>query len=90
MLRREAALLADLPSLKALMTVLLRPGPGKNVPFATEGVEFWRVSGAAFFALADPNGQVIARYEKGIAPEITEAPRDLPSDSSPPQGRTTS
>ena len=54
MLRREAALLADLPDLKALMTVLLRSGPGAERTVRDGGVEFWRVSGAAFFALADP------------------------------------
>ena len=80
MLSREAGLLADLPSLKALMTVLLRPGPGKDSTVRDGGLEFWRVSGAAFFALAEPSGKVIARYEKGIPPEITEDPQDLRSD----------
>ncbi len=78
MLGREATLLADLPSLKALMTVLLRSGPGDEQTVRDGGLEFWRVSGAAFFALAEPNGKVIARYEKGMPPEITEAPTDLP------------
>jgi signal transduction histidine kinase len=81
MLRREAALLADLPSLKALMTVLLKPGRGDERTVRDGGLEFWRVSGAAFFALADSNGRVIARYEKGVPPAITEAPRDLPEGS---------
>jgi signal transduction histidine kinase len=88
MLRREAALLADLPDLKALMTVLLRSGPGAERTVRDGGVEFWRVSGAAFFALADPNGRAIARYEKGVPPAINEAPRDLPQGfvaSSTPQ-----
>jgi signal transduction histidine kinase len=78
MLRREATLLADLPYLKALMTVLLRSGPGGEQTVRDGGVEFWKDSGAAFFALADPSGKVIARYEKGLAPEITKAPLDLP------------
>lgn len=88
MLRREAALLADLPSLKALMTVLLKSEPGDERTVRDGGLEFWRVSGAAFFALADPKGKVIARYEQGVAPAITEAPRDLPQGlvaSSKPQ-----
>ena len=80
MLSREAGLLADLPSLKALMTVMLRPGPGNDRTVRDGGLEFWKVSGAAFFALAEPTGKVIARYEKGIPPEITEAPEDLRSD----------
>lgn len=79
MLRREAALLADLPSLKALMTVLLRPGPAVERTVRDGGVEFWRVSGAAFFALADPNGRVIARYEKGMRQALAEPPRQLPA-----------
>ena len=78
MLGREATLLADLPSLKALMTVLLKPGRGDEQTVRDEGLEFWRVSGAAFFALADPSGKLIARYEKGLPPQITEAPPDLP------------
>jgi signal transduction histidine kinase len=78
MLRREAALLADLPSLKALMTVLLRPGPAEERTVRDGGLEFWRVSGAAFFALADANGRVIARYEKSLPPAVPETPRGLP------------
>lgn len=80
MLGREAALLADLPSLKALMTVLLRPAAGNEGTVRDGGIEFWRVSGAAFFALAEPSGKVIARYEKGLAPDITKAPTDLGND----------
>jgi hypothetical protein len=67
MLDREATLLADLPSLKALMTVLLRPARGNERTVRDQGVEFWRDSGAAFFALAEPNGKVIARYERTAA-----------------------
>ena len=79
-LRREAALLADLPSLKALMTVLLRPGPAEERTVRDGGLEFWRVSGAAFFALADANGRVIARYEKGLPPAIADTPPGLAPD----------
>jgi hypothetical protein len=39
MLGREATLLADLPSLKALMTVLLRPGPGNEQTVRDGGLE---------------------------------------------------
>ena len=79
MLHREAALLADLPSLKALMTVLLKPGQGDERTVRDGGLEFFRVSGAAFFALSDPNERVIARYEKGVPAAITEAPQALPT-----------
>jgi signal transduction histidine kinase len=80
MLDREATLLADLPSLKALMTVLLRPARGNERTVRDQGVEFWRDSGAAFFSLAEPSGKVIARYEKGLPPQILEAPVDLQND----------
>jgi signal transduction histidine kinase len=80
MLDREAMLLADLPSLKALMTVLLRPARGNERTVRDQGVEFWRDSGAAFFSLAGPSGKVIARYEKGLPPQILEAPVDLQND----------
>ncbi len=91
MLSREAALLADLPSLKALMTVLLRPAPGneRTVRANAGGLEFRRVSGAAFFALAGPNGKVIARYEQGVAPQISEAPSTCRTISLLLRGRTT-
>jgi signal transduction histidine kinase len=56
MLRREASLLADLPSLKALMTAddprTIRDG----------GVAFWRLSGSDFFSLTERRGEVVALY----------------------------
>jgi signal transduction histidine kinase len=78
MLRREAALLADLPSLKALMTVLMHSAPDNVRTVRDEGVEFWRVSGAALFALADANGQVVARYEEGVPVDASQTPSPLP------------
>ncbi len=59
LLARESALLADLPSLKSLMTTY--------DPRTIEdgGVEFWQVSGSDFFALLDQNGKLIAAYNKG-------------------------
>jgi signal transduction histidine kinase len=59
LLARESALLADLPSLKSLMTTY--------DPRTIEdgGVEFWQVSGADFFALLDQNGRLIAAYNQG-------------------------
>ena len=57
MLAREAALLADLPSLKALMTTsdkrTIQDGSG----------EFWRVSGTDLFALADRSEELVAIYQ---------------------------
>lgn len=59
LLVRESALLADLPSLKALMTA--------DPPTIVDGgSEFWRVSGSDFFALLDRNGKLIAVYNRGV------------------------
>jgi signal transduction histidine kinase len=57
-LDRENALLADLPSLKALMTTSDR----RTIEDA--GVEFWRVSGNDLFALADNQGHMVTAYTK--------------------------
>jgi signal transduction histidine kinase len=57
-LDRENALLADLPSLKALMTT------SDERTIADGGVEFWRTSGNDLFALADGAGVVKAAYLK--------------------------
>lgn len=56
MLFREAALLADLPSLKALMTTR------DQRTIEDGGQEFWRVSGTDLFALTAPDGKVLALY----------------------------
>jgi signal transduction histidine kinase len=78
MLRREAALLADQSSLKALMTVLTRPGAESARTVRDQGVEFWHLSGADLFALADANGQVVARYEAGVPAVVADLPSPLP------------
>ncbi len=66
MLAREAALLADLPSLKALMTTsdrrTIEDGSG----------EFWRVSGTDLFALADRSGELVAIYQNGHSLPATD------------------
>jgi signal transduction histidine kinase len=55
-LERENALIADLPSLKALMTTSdLRT-------IEDGGTEFWKVSGNDLFALGDNQGRVVAAY----------------------------
>src|SRR5271170_5842298 len=63
LLDREVALLADLPSLKALMTThdlnTIQDG----------GVEFWRVSGSDLFALVNTSGTVAAVYDSAGLPD---------------------
>jgi signal transduction histidine kinase len=61
LLSRESALLADLPSLKSLMTTHDPP------TIEDGGVEFWKVSGSDFFALLDRDGKLITAYNKGPA-----------------------
>lgn len=59
LLFRESALLADLPSLKALMTT-------RDIATIEDaGAEFWQVSGSDFFALLDANGKLVAVYNRG-------------------------
>ncbi len=60
-LDRENALLADLPSLKALMTT------SDERTIEDGGVEFWKVSGNDLFALADRDGNVKAAYVRGTS-----------------------
>jgi len=60
-LERENALLAELPTLKALMT------SGDDLTIQDGAVEFWQLSGEDLFALADPNGRVVAAYTKGVS-----------------------
>ncbi len=57
-LERENALLSELPTLKALMT------SGDDLTIQDGAVEFWQISGDDLFALADPNGRVVADYTK--------------------------
>lgn len=64
-LEREDALLADLPSLKALMTT-------SDAPTIRNGaVEFWRVSGNDLFALADSQGRIVATLTRGVPVDPT-------------------
>ena len=57
-LERENALLAELPTLKALMT------SGDNLTIQNGASEFWQLSGTDLFMLADPSGRVVAAYAK--------------------------
>ena len=78
LLARESALLADLPSLKSLMTTY--------DPRTIEdgGVEFWQVSGADFFALLDQNGKLIAAYNQGPALDQVRVAQALEADFQKP------
>src|SRR3984957_16150436 len=75
LLARESALLADLPSLKSLMTTY--------DPRTIEdgGVEFWQVSGCDFFALLDQSGKLVAAYNRGPALNRMGVARELEADS---------
>jgi signal transduction histidine kinase len=53
-LNRETALMAALPSLKALMTT------DDRRTIADDSVEFWKTSGNDLFALSDPDSRVLA------------------------------
>jgi signal transduction histidine kinase len=58
-LLHDTALLADLPTLKALMT------SSDRRTIRDGGSEFWKVSGSDLFALANPDGEAIAVYTEG-------------------------
>jgi signal transduction histidine kinase len=57
-LERENALLAELPTLKALMT------SGDDLTIQNGAVEYWDLSGTDLFALADQRGRIVAAYTK--------------------------
>ena len=59
MLARESALLADLPSLKALMTTQ------DERTIQDGGKDFWQISGSDLFQLYDRGGHLIASYGEG-------------------------
>ena len=75
-LLHENALLADLPSLKALMTT------GDQQTIADGALEFWRVSASDLFALAGRDGRVLTVDVHGGAttPEIARALGELAGD----------
>lgn len=60
-LDRENELLANLPTLKALMT------SGDDLTIQDGAVEFRNISGTDLFALADSSGRVVASYTRGGA-----------------------
>jgi len=71
LLARESALLADLPSLKSLMTTY------DQRTIEDGGVEFWHVSGADFLALLDQEGQLIVVYNRGPALDRSRVAKGL-------------
>jgi len=71
MLSREAALLADLPSLKALMAT-------QDAHTIQDGSqEFWRISGSDLFALASQTGKLFTYSNRGPALDDTLVTRGL-------------
>jgi signal transduction histidine kinase len=64
-LERENSLLAELPTLKALMT------SGDDLTIQDGATEFWQLSGNDLFALADPTGRVVAVYTNGAPADAT-------------------
>jgi signal transduction histidine kinase len=69
-LQRENALLADLPSLRALMTT------NDERTIADSGLQFWKVGDNDLFALASTDGHVVAAFTRG-APADAELRSDL-------------
>lgn len=64
-LDRENSLLAELPTLKALMT------SGDDLTIQDGAAEFWHLSGTDLFVLADPSGRIIAVYGKSTPADST-------------------
>src|SRR5260370_38541697 len=71
LLARETALLADLPSLKSLITTY------DQRTIEDGGVEFWQVSGSGFFAWLEQEGGLIAAYNRGPQLERSSAAKGL-------------
>jgi len=67
-LSRTASLLAEIPTLKALMTT-------QDAPTIQDGsVPFWKLAGSDLFLLANPGGRVVALdvTQKGLNREVAE------------------
>ena len=63
-LEHENALLAALPTLKALMT------SGDDRTIQDGAVEFWQIGGTDLFALAAPDGRIVAAYTKSPSSDV--------------------
>lgn len=64
-LEHENAILAELPTLKALMT------SGDDLTIQDGAAEFWQLSGTDLFMIADPTGRVVAAYAKNVPVDNT-------------------
>jgi signal transduction histidine kinase len=64
-LERENDLLAELPTLKALMT------SGDDLTIQDGASVYWQLSGTDLFMLADPSGRVVAAYAKNAQADDT-------------------
>src|SRR5664279_3672125 len=84
MLERQASLLANIPSLKALLTTQ------DDKTIADGSLDFWKLSGSGFFALLRQDGRLITYSNLGTQldggfvanelrayPELEQAPRIL-------------
>jgi signal transduction histidine kinase len=71
MLSREAALLADLPSLKSLMTTQ------DAHTIQDQSQEFWTISGSDFFALSSQSGNLFTHLNRGPALDDALVSRSL-------------
>ncbi len=71
-LERESTLLANLPSLKALMTT------SDPRTIADDATDFWKASGNELFGLSDAEGRVLTAQARG-AERMEELKRDLQS-----------
>src|ERR1035438_2358867 len=70
-LSRTAAMLADLPTLKALMST-------EHAPTIQDGSEtFWRLAGSDLFVLAKPDKEVVALHMTKSGWSVATAQRDL-------------
>jgi len=78
-LSREAALLADLPSLKALMATQ----DAHTIQDGSE--EFWTISGGDIFALSSPSGKLFAYWNRGPALNETVVARGLQTCMAEPE-----
>src|SRR2546430_8609900 len=66
-LSRTAALLAELPTLKALMT-------SRDAPTIQDGsMPFWKLAGSDLFLLADPRGKVMGLHVARAGLDASEA-----------------
>ena len=75
-LDRENSLLADLPSLKALMTT------SDQRTIEDGAVEFWKVGRNDLFAVADRDGRVVAAFAEGAPASPARSSRARKSSSS--------